>query len=116
MILAMQVPTAPPASDDGSVLLWAIGVVVAALVVVVTALWKMMIRNQAECRDENTRAWKKCDEQQAEIKQLYAGALTETQALARTAIDEARKNREVLTETNKVIAGIESGKYRARDQ
>lgn len=109
-------PPAPPATDDQSVILWVIGTLVVVLVIAVIQLWRVMVRNQVECREENTRAWSRCDEQTAKVETLLTGALAETQRLAQTAIEESRQNRAALDRNTDVIRGIESGKYRTRDR
>ena len=115
----------PASAENQTVILWVVCVMVPLLGIVVGALWRTMNANQKECREESVKNRTVAETAQAQVTQnlkdhgekvekLLCGALTETQRLAQTAIDECRQNREVLASNTKVLAGIESGHYRTR--
>ena len=100
---------APPSTDNQTVILWVVAVLVVVLSIVVLALWRLMNRNQAECRDENKKVWGKCEEKEAEIHRLLTEDAKRSEKLANTVTEALERN-------TKVLAGLESGKYRTRHE
>jgi len=101
-------PPAPMSSDNETVILWVVTVLVLVLAIVVFALWRLMERNQAECREENKRAWLMADTKQGEIVTLLTTLVSDSNVIL-------RRTNEVIDTNNHLLAGLESGRYRARE-
>lgn len=106
MAVELPFPPAPVSTDNQEVILWVVCVLVVVLAIVVGALWRIMNRNQTECREENARAWGECKALNDKVENLLTGALAETQTIARTAVDETRQTRKAIEENTKVLARI----------
>ena len=96
-------------SDNETVILWVVTVLVLVLAIVVFVLWRLMERNQVECREENKRAWLMADSKQAEIVTLLTTLVVDSHRIL-------RRTNEVIETNNRLLVGLESGRYRTRDQ
>lgn len=69
---------APQGSDNQTVILWVVGVLVFALTTVVAALWRKMGENAAECRAENKAARDEAAAVRTQNERLYQQAIEAT--------------------------------------
>ena len=102
-------PPAPMSSDNETVILWVVTVLVLVLAIVVFVLWRLMERNQAECREETKRAWLMTDRKQAEIVTLLTTLVVDSHQIL-------RRTNEVIETNNRLLVGLESGRYSTRDK
>jgi uncharacterized membrane protein YvbJ len=109
---------APAATDNGTVILWAVGILVIGFIAVAKFLFDRINENEKRCKAEAERAREDRDKAQAEITNLYKGVIhdqQQTQVQANSAMTKLADAVEGLNETVKAqLADEETRQHRKR--
>jgi F0F1-type ATP synthase membrane subunit b/b' len=94
------VPLAPTSTDNNTVILWVVLVLVAVTMLVGKVLWAKMQENDARQREEIAKAQARAEAAQAELLKVHGGVIleqTKTQAATNSAMGRMADVAEKMT-------------------
>jgi hypothetical protein len=99
---AMTVPVAPASTDNNTVILWAVAVLIIVLGLIAKALWSKMNANEENLRAAMKDAYEKHDAAQKRIEALQGGVIMDqqkTQLLTNNVLEKTAVANEKLAES-----------------
>jgi F0F1-type ATP synthase membrane subunit b/b' len=111
----MDLPsTLPTSTDNNTVILWVVGVLVVCVAVVGKILWAKMLDNERRLREELDRAHSKTDEAQKELLKTHGGVMLEQQKTQMMTNNAMTKMAEAVEKMTIVIESTEGTSKRSR--
>lgn len=114
------IPSAPASTDNGTVILWVVGVLFIGGIFVYRQLAARIAANETEskarekaCQDERAQAWAKVEEREKELRELLQGTVAKGLLVQQQATEAMAK---MATSIDKLTQTIEdsSGQYPAQ--
>ncbi len=98
-LLAVEMASAPTSTDNNTVILWVVGILMLGMSLLLAALNSKVVKNEVKCSDEA----KRCEEERKKYQETASGHHKKVEAIYQTIIadkEEASKTRaQLLAET-----------------